>query len=556
MGEWAPKLPRALDFGESLLARFGDAPPCTRLSRALRPVKIVLYQPQQSNKERDGQSSLDMLPLELIHIATWPREDGHECVLIDGSLYSQEEAHRRVVEECADAQVFATTGILGWMVSDCYTCAEQVRAKAPHVKRVAGGWFASVMPDLYLREGVFDAVVLGQGEISFRELIEAWRTGSELEEIPGLALWRDEAVHETAHRAVVGFDRLPQPSWDLIDFQPYREGQMVAEAPKHYVRMPGPPWIGKKKPFVGITYFSSFGCPEPCTFCCSPFVTNRRWKAKPAEQILDDIEMLQDRWGKFDVVRFHDANFGVMEKRTKEFAEGLLKRGIKIGWNAFIETYSVNNYDLGTLDSCAESGYYVAEVGAETGDPQTMKRVGKPIVGDANFEAAARLHDRDIWASITYIIGFPYEPEESMMATINQARRVQLRCPNSSTHVLPFRPIPGTAMYDQSLELGFEPPQDIHTWGNVGEYHLHQTWNQIPDRVMRSRALHNHYTTLYKGIARQRYGVFEKLAGWRLKNDNMRFPIDAKIFGVVDRLERKLRRRNAPTMDLVDQAIG
>ncbi len=518
-------------------------------------MKIVLYQPQQSNQPRDGQSSGDMLPLEMMHIAAFPIADGHECVLIDGSLYHQDAAHRLVVEHCADADVFATTGILGWMVSDAYTCAERVLKAHPQVKRFVGGWFASVMPEIYLRDSVFDAVALGQGELTFRDLIEAVRTGSDFESIPGLALWRDGVVMFTEHRKVVGFDQLLDPAWHLIDFAPYRVRQLRAASPGDYVRMPGPPWIGRKKPYVGITYFSSFGCPEPCTFCCSPFVTDRRWKAKPADKILDDLQMLRERWGGFDVVRFHDANFGVMEKRTRSFAEGLLARDLHLGWNAFIETYSVNNYQESTLDACAQSGYYVAEVGAETGDPKTMQRIGKPIKGDANFNAAARLHDRNIWASITYIIGFPNEPVASMHATLNEARRVQLRCPNSSTHVLPFRPIPGTKMYELAVELGFRPPNDIHTWGNIGEYHLHQTWNVIPESVMRSRALHNHYTTLYKELHQGRQPVFGRLAKWRLEKDEMRIPIDAKILGLWHRIESRVQPK--PKMrDYVDQAIS
>jgi anaerobic magnesium-protoporphyrin IX monomethyl ester cyclase len=519
-------------------------------------MKIVLYQPQQTNKRTAGQSNLDMLPLEMLQIAAFPLQDGHSVTIIDGSLYDQDDAHRRVVEACADAGIFATTGILGWMVSDGYVCAEKVRAAHPKVKRIIGGWFTSVMPHLHLKDGVFDAAALGQGELTFRDLVAAIDSGASLEDVAGLALWRDGAVHHTAHRSVVGFDRLPDPAWHLLDFTPYREGQMRPEALNYHVRMPGPPWIGKKKHYVGISYFSSFGCPEPCSFCCSPTVTERRWKAKPAEKMLDDLQMLQERWGKIDVVRFHDANFGVMQKRTRAFAEGLLARDMKIGWNAFIETYSINDYDPKTLDLCAESGYYVAEVGAETGDPETMKRVGKPIKGDANFEAAARLHDRGIAASITYIIGFPYEPESSMIATLNEARRVQLRCPSSSTHVLPFRPIPGTKMYELALELGYKAPDDIHFWGGQTEYHLQQTWSVIPPRVARLRNLHNHYTTLFKGVARGRQGVFEKLATWRLENDNMSFPIDAKLFTVVDRVERKLLRRKAVKKDLVDQALG
>ena len=48
-----------------------------------------------------------------------------------------------------------------------------------------------VLPELELRDGVFEAAVLGQGEITFRELVEAVQTKSDLEDVPGLALWRD-----------------------------------------------------------------------------------------------------------------------------------------------------------------------------------------------------------------------------------------------------------------------------------------------------------------------------------------------------------------------------
>ena len=39
--------------------------------------------------------------------------------------------------------------------------------------------------------------------------MQAVESGADLEGVPGLALWRDGAVNNTEHRAVVGFDKLP-----------------------------------------------------------------------------------------------------------------------------------------------------------------------------------------------------------------------------------------------------------------------------------------------------------------------------------------------------------
>src|SRR5690242_10903592 len=159
--------------------------------------KIVLYQPQQVDESLGLPSSKDLLPLEMLTIAAGPLADGYEIVIIDGSLLDQEEAHRRVVEACEGALLYATTGILGYMVFDGLVCSRKVRARHPKLPVFVGGWFASVRPDLLLTQGPYDAVVLGQGELTFRELVAAVASGASLEQVPGLALWRDGQLVKT-----------------------------------------------------------------------------------------------------------------------------------------------------------------------------------------------------------------------------------------------------------------------------------------------------------------------------------------------------------------------
>jgi radical SAM superfamily enzyme YgiQ (UPF0313 family) len=502
--------------------------------------KIVLYQPQQVDASLGPISSGDMLPLEMLAISAFPERDGYEIVIVDGSLLDQDEAHRRVVEACDGALLYATTGILGYMVKDAYLCTQKVHARHPKLKKVIGGWFASVRPDLQLQTGMYDAVVLGQGELAFRELVEATAAGATWDGLKSVALWRDGQVVQNEKHPVVGWDKLLDMPWHLVDIEPYRERQLRSDSHRHILRMPTPSWMGDRQPYFGITYYSSFGCPEPCTFCCSPFVTNRRWKAMPAERMLDDLAQLKERWN-FDVVRFHDANFGVVEKRVRDFSQGLLDRNLRIGWNAFIETHSILHYQESTLDLIAESGMYVAEIGAETGGESFMKdHVGKPIKGDDNVLATKKMGDRGIECSVTYIIGFPHESAENMLLTLDQARRCQVASPRSSPTVWPFRPIPGTKMWDEAIALGFQPPQSLVEWGSLGEYHLHETWpGRIPPEVAKVRRLYCHYQTLARGLARKKPGVWERLARWRLETGNYALgAVEAKAFDVVRRMTR------------------
>ena len=506
--------------------------------------KIVLYQPKQVDDTLGVESSKDMLPLELMTIAAFPLEDGYDVKIIDGSLYKGADGHKRFAEEADGAMMVGTTAILGYMVTDSWLAMTHLRSRHPKVPAVIGGWFASVKPDLMLDTGFYDCVVIGQGEVTFREVVKAIDAGESLDAIEGIAYKRDGEVIRTPRRAVAGWDKIPNVPWHMLDITPYREHQMRAQSARDVLRLPTPPWIGHGKPYFGITYFSSYGCPEPCGFCCSPEISMRRWKCMPADRMLDDIQDLQQRWG-FDAIRMHDANFGVMQKRTRAFAEGLLERDLKIGWNSFIETNSILKYKPDTLDMMADSGMFIAEIGAEAGTDDMMKRIGKPIKGDDNIAAAVEMDRRGVQGSITYIIGYPGESESSMMATIDQCRRLHNAAPLARPTVWPFRPIPGTIMWDEAIALGYQGPRTIPEWGSIGEYHLEETWpGNIPKAVGRARMMYQHHATLSYGLARGKIGWWERRAQRRLEDGSYQTAqtarLEAKAFGVYDKISRRL----------------
>lgn len=500
-----------------------------------RKPKIVLYQPQLLDPARGFFISYDLLPLEMLQIAALPSREGYEVVIVDANLHGQEEAHERALHEAEDAAIFGTTAILGYMVNDGHQAATKVRAAHPDICIVGGGWFPSCLPEAYLETGIYDAVCVGQGELTFLDLVQAVTVGEPLDSVPGLALWRDGAVVRTAPRPIVGWDVLPNAAWHLLDIEPYRERQLLPGAHRARNRMPPPPSMAPTENYFAISYFSSFGCPEPCTFCCSPELTERRWKAMPAERLLDDLAELRERWG-FDVVRFQDANWGVDKKRVRRFCEGMLERDLRFGWNATIETVSILRYDRQLLDLLRDTGLYLVGVGGEASSPETMARIGKPIGPGDNLAAAGELHARGIKTSLTYIIGYPDEPAESMLATLEEARDIVARCPSVEAQVFPFRPIPGNVMYREAVERGYRPPEDLMEWGAQIEYHRMDPWkDHIPAEVKRVWRLYTQYASFYHGVVRPKRGLMERLAEWRIRSANYSFPVDLQLYYLYER---------------------
>ncbi|MCB9915668.1 MAG: B12-binding domain-containing radical SAM protein [Planctomycetes bacterium] len=493
--------------------------------------KLVLFLPHRADPGRGEMFSADLLPLELLQIASGPVADGYEVVMIDAMV--EPDYLKKVLEACDGALLFASSCILGYQVYDGYLVAKAVKEKYPNLPCIWGGWFPSVTPQMYLDGGIADAVCIGQGELAFREIVQTIANGGDLADVPGLAVKRDGRMIYTDHRPVVGFDQFEPVPWGLLDFEKYAELQVKPTHLKVRHRFPLPGHWTPDNPPRAFSFFSSFGCPEPCTFCCSPLVTGRRWKAIPGKQLAEEIAELQQRF-KFDVLRFQDANFGVAEKRTREFCQTLVDLKVPIHWNGTIEIETIMRYEESTLDLLQDSKCHLLWLGAEAGTAEMQERIKKHIKIEHIPQAIGALADRGIIPGTFWIIGYPGETRESMEATLKQAAAVKYAYPLAGSEVYPFRPIPGTEDFDAAVKLGFEPPTDFKTWGDCFEYKYNSQNTPIPEDVRHTWQRYNNTAAIYDEYVsegpRWMRKSLSKIAGWRLQRGAYGFPIEQKLY--------------------------
>ncbi len=493
--------------------------------------KIVLFLPHRADPGRGEMFSADLLPLELLQIATGPVAEGYEVVMIDAMV--EPDYERKVLEACEDALLFASSCILGYQVYDGYKVAKMVREKLPNLPIFWGGWFPSVIPEMYLEHDIADAVCIGQGELTFLDMVKAVESGEDLANVPGLVVKRDGKIVYTDHRAVVGFESFQRVPWELLDFEKYAELQVKPTRMKVRHRFPLPGKWTPSNPPRGFSFFSSFGCPEPCTFCCSPLITGRRWKAIPGRQLAEEIAELQQRFG-FDVLRFQDANFGVAEKRTKEFCEALVDLKVPIHWNGTIEIETIMRYKEETLDLLEDSKCHLLWLGAETGTKEMQERIKKHIDIDHIPEAIGKLAKRNIVPGTFWIIGYPGETRESMEETLKRAASVKYAYPIAGSEVYPFRPIPGTEDFDAAIKLGYEPPKDFAEWGDCFEYKYNSQNTPIPEDIRQTWTRYNNTAAIYDQYVQEgplwMRKLLSKMAGWRLQRGSYEFPIEQKLF--------------------------
>jgi anaerobic magnesium-protoporphyrin IX monomethyl ester cyclase len=504
--------------------------------------RIVLFLPHRANPDEGVRVSADLLPLELLQIATYPAAAGYEIHLVDAMVH--EDYLERLMQLCDGAMLLASSCILGYQVTHGAQVVRQVRERYPNLPVVWGGWFPSVVPELYLREGLADAVGLGQGEETFGELVEAIANGTPLDDVAGLALLRDNKVHYTPHRAVVGFENIPPVPWHLMDFEAYVERQNNPGRAKIRHRLPLPPELREGKQQVrGFSYFSSYGCPEPCTFCCSPLVTGRRWKAIPARQMADDVFELQERY-RFNVLRFQDANFGVAEKRSNEWCDALIDAGAPFWWNGTYEIETIARYKEESCDKLRDSKCHLIVLGAEAGSQAQQAEIKKKIDLDHNLEfALRRVYERGIQTGTTWIIGYPGESRESMLDTIRLAAQMKERFPGSASDIFPFRAIPGSEEFEKAVAYGYQAPRSLEDWGSCLEYKYEYDDIGLPLDVLSTWKRYGSTATFYDGYVREGSGLVRKalqrISGWRLRHGFYSLPVEQKLFDLYVRMTRQ-----------------
>ncbi len=501
--------------------------------------KIVMFLPSRVDPTIGDLASPDLQPNELLHIASPAEKLGYECVIIDAMV--EPNYKQMCIDACADALMFVSSCILGYQVYDGAVVAEAVRAKYPKLPMVWGGWFPSSIPELYLKSGFCDVVGIGQGESTFPEIVQAIDHGTDLEKVDGIALLRDGQVHYTPRRKVVQMNDLPEPSFHLIDLNKY---YALAKRQAPYGRrvrnrLPNPLSLPRDMPLTGLSYFTSFGCPEPCEFCCSPGIAGRRWVNLDADILADRIIALHKK-APFDTLRILDANFGVLEKRTARFCERLIESGIDIWWNATIEIKQVYQYSDATLDLLRDSGCHLLITGAEAATEETQKLIKKNIKEGWTDRAIGRMHERGIQFGVTYIIGYPNETVESMYETIYEAALMKVKYPTCSSEVFPYRPIPGSGYWEPSLEAGYPPPKTFEDWGRFFDYKFNSWWGQIPPEVQRTW---KNFTTLapwFDGNAGGKGPISKFLrqrAGVRLRNrDFLGKPYEFSAYDAIRRI--------------------
>lgn len=373
-------------------------------------------------------------PFGICYLAAMARDTGYEAQIVDAEAlgFGWQETFREIMGRRPDLVGFTATTPA---IPSARLVAEAIKRENPTIPIVLGGVHATAIPEETLKEtDAFDIIVVGEGEITLVELLEALRRGRDLSEVAGLVYRvRSSQTHigqqddcqivRTQPRGLVrDLDTLPEPAFDLLPSLTayYRVTTQSVN------RLPA------------LSLITSRGCYAECTFCDTN-VTGRTMRAHSAAYVIRMMRRLRRRYG-VRCVMFEDDNFLAFRKRLREMGELMQDEKLDMTWSC---TSRVDIAHAETLQLAKRLGCWQVLYGVESGSQRILDFYRKRIKLEETAQAMELSKRAGLYTKGFVIIGNPCETIE----TLEETRRFLLRIALDDISITYFTPYPGAEVY-------------------------------------------------------------------------------------------------------------
>jgi anaerobic magnesium-protoporphyrin IX monomethyl ester cyclase len=373
-------------------------------------------------------------PLGLAYLATFVRQNMPHCQIriIDKNF-------EEPFEELLDFQ----PDILGISaITMHYNAAIELAQRvkqAMDVPIILGGVHISTCPDSL--SPVFDVAVMGEGEITFLELLKLYEKRSrlpleDLENIPGLLFFRDGRLTSSASREPIHpLDRIPVPDRSYLNSR-YFDLIPLPELGDRLVR--------------STAIITSRGCIYKCVFC-STSVFWRKVRLHSVQYVVSEVRYLVEQFGVQHIKIWDDTLFG--KKRFGELRDEL-KRQDLLGRVKFSCQLTASLVDDELCELLQEVGIVAACFGFESGSEKILRYLkDEAVTVEQNLRAVETCKRHGIYVIGSLMFGSPGETVADMERTLDFMEVIREKG-TDQVHLFVTQPFPGTKLWRHGQQTG------------------------------------------------------------------------------------------------------
>ena len=392
-------------------------------------MRITLINPNIVSQKNDfSGSGIPYMPVGLALLAAYLRQQGHVLDVIDAFGLAPERIRStptHIIQglgaEEAVARIEPGTEILGFYAHLTVThralceIIQTARRRFPslpaivfeNANKVNSYSLRRVAPELF-RLGI-DHVVLGHLERRAGRLLAAIAAGGPPPPLDGVISRARGGAFEPPddNRRTADLDGLPFPAWDLFPVENYWK-LGYAHAP-----------FTSRRYLVLLT---SRGCPFDCGFCITPEVSARRWIARSAESVADEIQFMKARFG-VDEFHVEDVNPTLDRKRMIRLSRILSERKLAVTWKLAQGT-KLESLDEETIRAMAGAGCRYVSFSPESGSRLLLESMGKRVDLGHAVRVARWLKRSGIYSQSCFVLGYPGETAADRAMTAALVRRL------------------------------------------------------------------------------------------------------------------------------------
>jgi radical SAM superfamily enzyme YgiQ (UPF0313 family) len=379
----------------------------------------------------DNDSYIHLFPVGLGYIASVLRDNGIEVKIWNQDLHHYPDEY---LTEYLDQEKFDFIGIS--VVAGYYqykkllALSEAINRSKNRPIYILGGHGPSPDPEYFLKKTLADVIVMGEGEETVVELIQAITEKRDLGGIKGIAYRSHNTVIINERRELIKeIDNIPLPAYDLF--------------PIHYYRLFRTP-DSTNKDFT-LPILSGRGCTFRCNFC---YRMDKGYRPRDPQAIIREINYLVEKY-RITRILFMDELLMSSVSRIEEICKAFIKAKLKIKWGC---NGRLNFARSDLLRLMKQAGCVLINYGIESIDDQALKNMNKNLTVEQITRGIEATNTEGIIPGYNIIFGNIGENrrilQKDVKFLLKYDKAAQMRT------IRPVTPYPGSDLFYYAIKKG------------------------------------------------------------------------------------------------------
>lgn len=379
----------------------------------------------------DNDSYIHWFPQGLASIAAVLVKNGHEVKIYNQDMNHYPEEH---LTNYLDKNKFDMVGVS--VIAGYYQYRKLLKiSKAINKSKnrpyyVIGGHGPAPEPEYFIKKTRADVVVIGEGEVTVIELIEAMSGKRSFSSVNGLAYCKNGKVVINPRRGLImDLNSIPMPAYDLFPIEYYR-----------LLRMPHATNSDLVMPVL-----SGRGCTFQCNYC---FRLDKGFRPRSTESIIEEIRFLKEKYN-ITYFSFSDELLMSSEYRTISICNDFIKAKLNIKWDC---NGRLNFAKPDVLKLMKKSGCVFINYGIESFNDEILKNMNKILTTKQITEGIEATLKVGISPGLNIIFGNIGENQKTLDRDVEFLLKyddfVQMRT------IRPVTPYPGCPLYYYAIQKG------------------------------------------------------------------------------------------------------